>query len=145
MRASRNLLILLVLSFTVSGVSAGERFRFGETTVKTSPGEMPDGIPPSFRYPGSTLELSGVSSATGYVVSAQGAVAMDTADDRRTVEFYYLDVLNQSGWTIIQSQRKEDRVLIMAESPFRKLVTLILTGDGQTRIRVYFKKSGGSD
>lgn len=145
-RYPRGMVSILFLFLISVPLFAGEKsYQFGESIVKTDPESLPDGLPTGFLFPGSTIRLSGFSHGSGYVVQAQGAVYLETKSDLRTVDDFYESFITESAWKVIQSKKSEDLSFIMAESPFRKVVTIIITGQSNVSIRIYFRKSGGND
>ncbi len=124
-----------------------QSYTFNDIELKSSPQTLPDEVPALFLYPGASPVFSGTLEGGGFMLFTEGAVVLSTEADLQGVESYYLKELNRNGWSIIQSNRKEGEVLIMAESPFQKLITIILRqGDSgkkpPTLIKIYFKRSG---
>ena len=93
-------------------------------------------------YPGSQIQLTGVFKSDAALTAPEGASYLHTEDPIEKVEESYYKVFMYNGWNIIQSHKKPGEALIMAESPFGKLLTVILRGNKGTDIKIYVKRLG---
>ncbi|MCX7998878.1 MAG: hypothetical protein N3A69_08000, partial [Leptospiraceae bacterium] len=66
---------------------------------------------------------------------------LKTTDSFEQVQKYYEDFFRVNDYRILQRSDKSKKFMLFVESPIRRLVTLILKGDGNsTHIKLYFKK-----
>lgn len=103
---------------------------------------FPDSLPLLFFYPESRIVIEGSSRNRSFFGGKEGAVLLNTEDPAEKVSEYYNQSLAADGWRIIQSKKIEGRILLMAESPFRKIVTVIISRQKPTEIKIYYKNSG---
>ena len=128
--------LVLLLSCGGAASDSQETLQFGNFTLIENPEEFPEGLPELFRYPRATMSLIGMYDAGNFLTAQEGVVLFETTDTRDAVESYYTGAFRKRGWKVIQSVNKPGERLIMAESPFQKLVTVILRGN---TIKLYFK------
>jgi hypothetical protein len=134
---------LVALAISCRG-SEQETFALKNAVISTGQKELPESYPAFTRYPGSQILISGIYTDTSLFEDPEGAAVLKTADDSERVGRYYATSFEKSGWNVIQSHRQGEEILIMAESPFRRLVTVVLRGSGPTLIRLYTKRPGGN-
>lgn len=109
-------------------------------TLTERPDRVPLEVPDAFHYTGSKLVSAGVYEGGNLLSSLEGAFVSETADDPDTVEKFYQSAFAARGWNIIQSVQEKDQRLLMGESTYQKLVTVIIRSGNPTVIKVYFKR-----
>ena len=115
---------------------------FKDFLITRSPSELPGGIPAAFKYPGSVSVLSAAYEPEAFTGSSEGVIEMRSADPAKKIEAYYTEAFKENGWKIIQSKQGSAEVLLMAESAYNEIITVILRSDKETVIRVYVKRMG---
>jgi len=132
-RLSVNLLLLLVSALPLACVqdSKEKTIRIEETTLVTEPGSLPASFPEFARYPSGTIRITGSCCS-----SSEGAALIHTDDATDKIERYYLTAFQKYGWNIIQSYKKKGELLIMAESPLKPLLTVIVRDENPAQIRL---------
>ncbi|MDH5655118.1 MAG: hypothetical protein OEZ34_04385, partial [Spirochaetia bacterium] len=104
---------------------------------------LPDTFPAFAYYKGSHNLLTGLFRSEKALATPEGAAFLQSDDSINEVEEYYNRSFRENGWSVIQSHRSETEILLMAESPFGKLITVILRAGPKTDIKVYVKRLGG--
>lgn len=137
-------LTALIFLFTgpVMGKDAGTAYEFNNIKLNLNPQDFPEELTSIFYYPNSKVIISGLAGKEKYLSAMEGAILLETNDTADQVQDYYIKEIQKNGWRIIQSQKTDDGRLIMVESSFRNLVTIILRGETPTRVKIYFKRSG---
>lgn len=115
--------------------------KVGDVTMTQNPLKPPRELKEYFHYPNGKLTFSTVYMAGSFLSTPEGALLYTTEDTPDQVIAHYTDVIEENEWTVIQTVNREDERLIMAESRFRKIVTVIVRGQGPSEIKVYFKRS----
>lgn len=90
------------------------------------------------------MVLSSTFEGSSFWTRPETTASLRTADSLNAVANYYRETVEQSGWTIIQSKNTEEAVLLMAESGYKNLLTIIVrpelagpakeTSSGQKRV-----------
>ena len=125
------------------GVPVGQReYRFKNFAVFERANALPAEIPDFFRYPEAKIEYSAVFDSGRFNVQPEGAAVYSTGDSNEEVRDFYLKNIASNGWKIIQSVNNPGESLLMAESPFSKIVTIIIRGTAPSQVRIFFKGSG---
>lgn len=135
-------LLLLPALFSCKGSDQGESLHVNGVLLRTKPGTMPEQVPADFRYPGSEPTMSGSVEDESFFAPSEGVILFQSKDSVEKIEGYYQNVIQKYGWNIIQSRRDKGEALLMSESPFRKLVTVIIRSGDPTMIRIYYRRSG---
>ncbi len=120
----------LILSFALIGVPGcgpGERaVRFENYAIYERPAQLPDAFPRSFRPPQATLLRVAIHNREPYRSAAEGMAEFETELSMEAALQHYQDAFQKAGWQIIQSNLDESETLLIAESPSRRLASLIL-------------------
>lgn len=109
-------------------------------TLTQNPDRLPLEVPDAFHYTGSRLVYAGVYEGGNLLSSLEGAYVSETNDDIDAVEKFYQAAFAIRGWKIIQSVQDKDQRLLMGESTYQKLVTVVIRPGNPTVIKVYFKR-----
>jgi len=133
-------LLLLLLALDCGGDKSSVAFK--DFRIHRAPVEMPGGIPAAFKYPGSVAVLSAVYEPDSFTGSSEGVIEMRSSDPAAKVEVYYAEKFKENGWKIIQSKQGGTEVLLMAESAYNEIITVILRAEKETVIRLYVKRMG---
>lgn len=121
---------------------AAESYQFNNATLSLGGDRVPGNLPERFRYPDGKIILTGISGADNFMTSTEGAMLIESNDPHAKVVEYYEQLFGQFNWQIIQSHRGDHETLLMAETTFKKLFTVIIRNEQPTSIRIYFKRSG---
>lgn len=133
------LLILLILS---CGSDRPGSVNFRDFKITRHPSEMPGGIPAVFKYPGAVSTLSAAYEPESFTGASEGVIELKSSDPAPRVEAFYTDAFRENGWKIIQSKRGDSEILLMAESAYKEVITVILRAQKETVIRLYVKRMG---
>ncbi len=142
-----NRTILLLVYLAAAGLTAcdpgteARELKVGEVTVTENPARPPKELIEHFHYPRGRLVLSSVYMAGSFLATPEGALFYETDEPSEQVIQYYAEKIKEQDWTVIQTIDRPAEKLIMAESRFRKIVTVVARGAGPTQIKVYFKRS----
>lgn len=140
----KNFLILalsiVIMLSSCNDDSSPKYYNFGEFHLFERPDNLADDYPSLFTYKNSRIIQAGHFGELSY--NRQGVVVMQTQDDRATVFKYYNKVFSIRKWQIIQSTFLKNSAVIMAESPSRKLITIIIRNENPATIKLYFKQTG---
>ncbi|MCB1302818.1 MAG: hypothetical protein KDK37_00990 [Leptospiraceae bacterium] len=131
MRTLRKRVILALLSACMLPVLAGcelsdTEISTGNVKIIQGGNRFPLEIPPEFNYPGSNLVFSSLFEGSSYYNRPETTVSLRTDDSFLAVLNYYEGIVKKSGWSIIQSRRTENAMLLMLESGYRNLLTIIV-------------------
>ena len=122
-----------------------QELKVGDVTVIENPERAPRELKDYFYYPRAHMILSSVYMAGSFLSTPEGAVIYETEDTPETVVKHYTGVIKDQNWTVIQTVDSPEEKMIMAESRFRKIVTIIVRGKGgassPSQIKIYFKRS----
>lgn len=134
-------ILLFFLSFTCL---SAEVLRFEQITLYWKENAPSKAFKEGLQYPNSE-NLYGVDFARGYLDSLgepnESFLYLKTTDSFEKVQKYYEDFFRVNDYRILQRSDKSKKLMLLVESPIRRLVTLILKGDGNiTHIKLYFKK-----
>lgn len=139
---------LLLASLALSAMSAcgeepreGRRLQFNGFALEDSPGEFPDLIPVSFRYPEARIRKTAVYDRDPFLSSTQGALVFESDDSPEAIESFYREAFAVNGWQLIQTHAGEGERLLMAESPSRRLFTVIIRGSSPASVKAYIKQA----
>lgn len=136
-------LISFIALFLFSCNDNGEKtLRTGAFEIRENPASAPRELPTLFVYKGSTPKLAVLRDPGSYFSSPEGMTLFHTKDSVEVVSEFYRKNVEKEGWSIIQSQSSPDSSFIMAESPYQKLVTVIVRQGDPTEIKIYVKQSG---
>jgi len=129
--------------FSCGGDAAGEgrTLQFNGFTLEQSPERFPDLIPVSFRYPDARIQKAAVYDRDPFLSSTQGAAVFQTADSPEEVAEFYREAFERNGWQLIQTHSAEGERLLMAESPSRRLFTVIVRGASPATVKTYIKQA----
>lgn len=136
----RACLALLLIAVSCGGEKGSVAFK--DFRIHKAPAELPGGIPAAFRYPGSVSVMSAVYEPDNFTGSSEGVIEMRSADAAQKIEVYYAEKFKENGWKIIQSKQGGAEVLLMAESAYNEIITVILRAEKETVIRLYVKRMG---
>lgn len=136
----KRFVLCLVLLSACGGDKGSVSFK--DFRITRSPAEMPGGIPASFRYPGSVAVLSAAYEPDSFAGSSEGVIELRSSDSAQKIEAFYAESFRANGWKIIQSKQETSEVLLMAESAYNEIITVILRTDKETVIRLYVKRMG---
>lgn len=118
--------------------------KVGDVTLVENPDRVPRELKDYFQYPRGRLVLSGVYMAGSFLSTPEGALVYETDDPPEKIIEHYEEVIGKENWNVIQTLTQPEERMIMAESRFRKIVTIIVRAEqagAPTRIKVYFKRS----
>ena len=142
-------LIALVLGGATSCTEGERTIEYDGFVLTESPSESPRVFPYGFIYPESVPAMSGVYTESPYASTREGVMIFHTNDELALVQAYYLKKFEERGWQIIQSQERENEVLLLAENLSRRLFTVILRSSvknpnpaGAVEIKMYIKQAG---
>ncbi len=135
-------LFLFLALFQTSIFGESQKYRFNGVELRFNSASFPEELTSIFYYPESSVDIIGIAGSQKFLSPAEGAILLSTDDTIDKVEAFYIEQINKYGWRVIQSQNGDSSKLIMAESPFMNIVTLILQDSKPTRVKVYFKRSG---
>lgn len=132
---------LLVFPFFL--ISA-ESLRFEQITLHWKAGFPNKAFKEGLYYP-NAQPFWGVDFARSYVDSLgepnEAFLYITTSDTFEQVQKYYEDFFRVNEYRILQRSDKTDKLMLLAESPIRRLITVILKKENQnTHIKLYFKK-----
>jgi len=141
--------ILLLALASAAGISCSldeippEGIRIRNLEISGGTDSLPDAFPAFSNYSGASIPILGTYKTESNLSTPEGAAFLHAADSLQTVQDYYYRSFSENGWNIIQSHTKESEALIMAESPFGKLITVIMRSNAGTDIKIYVKRLGG--
>ncbi|HMU81802.1 MAG TPA: hypothetical protein PKE49_02580 [Leptospiraceae bacterium] len=116
--------------------------RFKDFRITQNPTDLPAGLPAGFRYPDARAVLSAGYEPESYASSQEGSIEFESRDDVQHIEAYYNNAFREQGWKVIQSRSEEKALLLMAESAYSEVVTVIARSGPPSRIRVYMRRLG---
>ncbi|MCE9599393.1 MAG: hypothetical protein K8S54_15620 [Spirochaetia bacterium] len=140
----RFLPIILAIALLSQCKDASKEFsvKFKDFRISEQPEGLPGGLAANFRYQPSRSLLSATYEPDTFASSPEGAVELETADSAEKIEAYYFATLRDNGWKIIQSKNTPEEILIMAESAYSEVVTIIVRGKSPTHIKLYIRRLG---
>lgn len=140
----RFLIVLMLLGFLGQCRDSTKEFsvRFKDFRISEQPAGLPGGLAANFRYQPSRSILSATYEPDSLASQTEGAVELETVDAAEKVEAYYMTTLRDNGWKVIQSKNTSNEILIMAESAYSEVVTIIVRGKQPTRIKLYIRRLG---
>lgn len=131
-----------ILLLSGCGTDPGEyTLKLRNFVLTRHPASLPVELPDFFQYTNGSAIYTAVFDAGRYNMTPEGALIYTTDDTADTVEKYYQEAIQKNGWKVIQSLHSPGEILVMAESPFSRLVTVIIRGDKPAQIKIYFKRS----
>jgi hypothetical protein len=140
----RSKFLILIFFFLPVLVFAQEpvQLKAGGSTIirhaKIFPAELQEWL----NYPSSEIYLTGQVDGNTFLTPTEGVVVLQTKDTAEAVISYYETVFKKNKWSVIQTNRNDHKTLIMAESTYKRLVTLIITDNQSVIIKLYYKRSG---
>lgn len=115
----------------------------GDVEVESNPDKLTNAFPEKTIFPGARVKYSALFRTQEFWAQPQSMASLESPSTIGEIEQYYRDYIDNENWKIIQSRKEPNSILIMAESDYRKLMTVIIRqGDPLTSIRIYFKRSG---
>lgn len=134
--------IFFYLIFVVS--ISSETIRFEQIILYWKENIQSRAFKEGLQYPNAQV-LNGLDYARGYMDSLgepnESFLLLKTGDSLAQVLKYYEDFFRVNEYRILQRADKQKKLMLFAESPIRRLVTLILQEDSDsTLIKLYFKK-----
>lgn len=132
---------LFLFSFSVL---SAEVLRFEQITLYWKESLPSRAFKEGLHYPNSE-NLYGVDYARAYIDSLgepqESFLYLRTTDKFEFVQNYYEEFFRVNEYRILQRNDKSKKLVLLVESPVRRLITLILSEDGDYRyIKLYFKK-----
>jgi hypothetical protein len=134
-------LALAMLAFTLSCGRAPRTLEFDGFSIHSNPEEAPSLVPSAFVYPGARVVQSAVYERDPYLSNSEGMVLLETDDPADKLLGYYAEAFRKNGWQVIQSHLKPGEYQLIAESPSRRLATLILRGESPVQIKLYLRQA----
>lgn len=134
---------ILLLFFCVLCADRPVTITRGDVIVHSHIQQIPDAFPENAIYPGAKIRHAALFTNQERWAQPQSMASFESPSTMSEIEDFYRKFLKDQDWKIIQSRKESDSILLMAESDYRKLMTVIIrTGDPFTTIRIYFKRSG---
>lgn len=130
--------------FCKGNTSGSREVQIRNISISENTKKLPDTFPHFLVPPGADVVMAGIHDSETALALPEGAARMETAStSQKTAEFYY-DVFRRNGWNVIQSIDEPEKKMIMAESRFGRLLTVLLYGNEKTSIKIYIKQLGGN-
>ncbi len=140
-RPEAALALLALVALSLSCGRAPRTLEFDGFTIFTNPEEAPALVPSGFLYPGARVVQSAVYERDPYLSNSEGMVLLETDDPADKLLGYYAEAFRKNGWQIIQSHLKPGEYQLIAESPSRRLATIILRGESPVQIKLYLRQA----
>ena len=90
-------------------------------------------------YPNAKLQWLSFYEGSPFLHKNTSILIAESIDLPSTIERYYLKEISRLGWQVIQYQKTSSKILVMAESPSRLLLTVIVENHHPTKIKLYIK------
>ncbi len=121
-----------------------ESIRFEQITLHWKDGFPNRAFKEGLYYPNAQPHF-GVDFSRGYMDSLgepnESFLYLTTSDSLEQVQKYYEDFFRVNEYRILQRSDKSRKLMLLAESPIRRLITVILKEESKiTNIKLYFKK-----
>lgn len=131
MTGPKNVLLSIGMAMVLALLAAGcspenNEIRTGNVRIVEGGERFPLEIPPEFKYPGAEMVLSSTFEGSSFWTRPETTASLRTGDSLNAVANYYRQTVEHSGWTIIQSKNTPEAVLLMAESGYKNLLTIIV-------------------
>jgi hypothetical protein len=137
----RYFLFFLIILFQVLG--AEEILIYDNLTVINSPLSPPKNILTGFVPDGSKLLLSTDIKKFGYE-SVETSTVFDSNLSSDELMTYYEVFLKALDWRILQKEKKDKKVLIIAESQMKKIISVIIDPvEKGAIVKLFLKKQSG--
>ncbi len=142
MAISRRTFTLLFIFFFQS-ILAEEILVYDNLTVINSPNSTPKNIFTGFVPDGSKLLLSTDIKKFGYE-SIETSTIFESNLTEQELMTYYEVFLKALDWKILQKERKDKKVLILAESQMKKIISVIIEAkESGSIVKLFLKKQSG--
>lgn len=102
---------------------------------------LPTEVPEAFLVPNATVRINGAFQASSFLASPESATVLETDLPAAEVIAFYNRAFAKERWHVIQSLDRGGEYLLMAESEYRKLVTVIVRSSAQTQVKIYSRRS----
>ena len=130
---------LCLLGQACTAVDQDLHIHFGDTSLYTRPRKLPDDLPQNFLYKKEPVLMAGNYGSGRYGFNRQGIMIQQSQDSIDDILQYYQKLFAREDWQIIQSVQNSTVHMLMAESPSRRLVTVVLRGEAPVQIKIYNK------
>lgn len=142
MAISKRIFTLLFIFFFQS-IFAEEILVYDNLTVINSPNSTPKNIITGFVPDGSKLLLSTDIKKFGYE-SIETSTIFESNLTEQELMTYYEVFLKALDWKILQKERKDKKVLILAESQMKKIISIIIEAkEAGSIVKLFLKKQSG--
>lgn len=141
LRIGALLALLALCALSLACGRAPRTLEFDGFTIRSNPEEAPALVPSAFIYPGARVVQSAVYERDPYLSNSEGMVLLESSDPADKLLGYYAEAFRKNGWQVIQSHLKPGEYQLIAESPSRRLATLILRGESPVEIKIYLRQA----
>lgn len=136
------LAVLLATLVAFSDCNRDDRvLLFDGYAIYKNPAQLPEAFPRAFRPPQARIIQVAVYNREPYLSAAEGVAEFEMTLEMPEALKHYQNAFSEAGWQIIQSHLEPKRSLLIAESPSRRLATLILTEDSALRGILFIRQA----
>ncbi len=133
----------LLLTTVFSSLSAQSGvIQAGGSRIERNPASLPEELQEWLLIPGASIHTTGTVTGSSFMTPGEGLAVLRSETEPSEILKYYNEEFRKNRWTVLQSGQSEGKTLIMAESPYKRLVTVIITSDRPSFIKIYYKRSG---
>ncbi|MBE7436910.1 MAG: hypothetical protein HS115_00535 [Spirochaetales bacterium] len=134
----KRFLILPLLLFLLSGCWNEPALETSEITLdREAAQDLPSYLIPS----GARVLINGSYNSGSFLAFPESATIFASEKSREELIAFFMAAFKKERWNIIQSMDRPGESLLMAESDYRKLIT-VLVRDGESRtIKIYTRSS----
>jgi hypothetical protein len=119
-----------------------EIFNFDRMITISNPEKAPPAIP-RYLIPENSKFLLSTDLRTQFYTSVEAFVSFENSASKQELEKFYSEIMQSREWKLLQSDFKEEKTILLSEGFSRKVITVMIekSGDGNSKVKIYFKKN----